>query len=109
MRAAIDTDPRPPGGWWSDEQIGESELVAQGAERIVAILGVPALVMGIVVTPAPIPDERNQVPGHDSIPIPRALDQPEDGPHDATRAQGEQHDKDHNDLVHYRRPQSQLG
>jgi len=48
-------------------------------------------------TPAAIPDERNQVPGHDSMPT--ALDQPEGGPHDATQAQGEQHDKGHNDLL----------
>jgi hypothetical protein len=81
--------------------------VAQGAERIVAILGVPALAMGMVVTPAATPNERNQVPGHGSMPT--ALDQSEDGSHDATQAQGEQHDKDHSDLVHYRRPQSQLG
>jgi hypothetical protein len=27
MRAAVDTDPRPPGGWWSDEQIGEGEVL----------------------------------------------------------------------------------
>lgn len=28
MRAAVDTDPRPPGGWWSDEQSGEDDVVA---------------------------------------------------------------------------------
>jgi hypothetical protein len=64
-------------------------------------------VMGMIVMPPAIPDERNQVPGHDSMPT--ALDHSEESPHDATQAQGEQHDKDHNDLVHYRHPQSQLG
>jgi hypothetical protein len=81
--------------------------MAQGAERLVAILGVPALVMGMLVTPAATPNASNQVAGHGSMPT--ALDQSEDGPHDATQAQGEQHDKDHSDLVRYRRPQSQLG
>jgi hypothetical protein len=81
--------------------------VAHRAERIVAMLGVPALVMSMVVAPAATLNERNQVPSHGSMPT--ALDQSEDGPYDTTQAQGEQHDKDHNDLVHFRRPQRQLG
>jgi hypothetical protein len=28
MRAAVDTDPRPPGGCWSDEQLGEDDVAA---------------------------------------------------------------------------------
>jgi hypothetical protein len=44
-----------------------SELVTYGAERIVAILGVLALVMSMVVTLAAIPDERNPVPRQASL------------------------------------------
>jgi hypothetical protein len=37
-------------------------------DKRAATPGVPALVMGMVVMPPAIPDERNQVPGHDSMP-----------------------------------------
>ena len=31
MRAAVDADPRPPGGRWSHEQIGEDDVAAKVA------------------------------------------------------------------------------
>src|SRR5205085_8690561 len=50
------------------------------------------------------PDKRNQILGRQ--PLMSVHDQPEDGPHDTTEAQGEHHAKDQNDHVQHLRPPS---